>query len=102
MKLILYLKMHGNARSALERYKNIFNGTITRISEYKNSPLANEKNADLIIHSELHFADNIICMADMTTKEEGEAIKPIPNDQVYELCLNFDSDKLSEAERVFK
>lgn len=94
--------MYGNARQALEKYKNIFNGVITRLNEYKNSPLANEKNANLIIHSELHFAGNIICMADMITKEEGEAMKAKASDQIYELCINFDSDKLSDAERIFK
>lgn len=51
MKLFPYIKMHGNTRAAMERYKSIFNGTINRLSEYKNSPLANEKNAHLIIHS---------------------------------------------------
>lgn len=69
MKLFPYIKMHGNARLALEKYKTIFNGTINRMSEYKDSPLANEKNAHLLIHCELHFAGNIICMADMISKE---------------------------------
>jgi len=71
MKLFPYLKMHGNARAALNKYKEVFGGSIERFSEYKNSPLANEKNADLIIHCELHFGGNIICMADMISKEES-------------------------------
>jgi uncharacterized glyoxalase superfamily protein PhnB len=32
MKLFPYLKMHGNARTALQRYQAIFSGTITRLS----------------------------------------------------------------------
>lgn len=95
MKLFPYLKMHGNARQALEKYKTIFNGTINRLSEYKDSPLANEKNANLIIHSEIHFGSNIICMADMISKQEGDAVKLKSNDQLYELCFNFDPDQLS-------
>lgn len=50
MQVFPYLKMHGNAREAVHRYKEIFNGTINRFSEYNDSPLANEKNAGLVIH----------------------------------------------------
>lgn len=41
-------------------------------------------------------------MADMISKEEGDAIKATANDQLFELCINFDFDQLLDAERIFK
>ena len=41
-------------------------------------------------------------MADMISKEDSDTIKQSAVEQLYELCLNFDSDQLKEAERIFK
>jgi hypothetical protein len=41
-------------------------------------------------------------MADYLSKEGISETPTIPNDQAYELCLNFDSSELTNAERIFK
>ncbi len=41
-------------------------------------------------------------MADMITKVDSDTIKQQSSNQLYELCINFDSDQLTETQRIFQ
>ena len=67
MKTNPYLTFTGQAREALEFYRDLLNGEITQVMTYGESPMADEMPAeshDSVMHSELHAGDVVLMAAD--------------------------------------
>ena len=65
MLLNAYITIDGSCAEALEYYKKVFGGEITRINYYKESPENIPDNfKDKIMHSELKFETSYLMLAD--------------------------------------
>ena len=63
--LVPYLHFNGNAEEVLNFYKDAFNGEITVLNRYGDSPMKTDESLkDKIIHSRVKFGDNIIMISD--------------------------------------
>ncbi len=65
MKLIPFIYFSGNAEEALNFYKEVFNGQITVLTRFADTPMpveASDKNK--LIHGRLVFGDNVILISD--------------------------------------
>jgi len=66
MKLTPYINFGGNAREALEFYKNALNGEILYIGTYGGSPLPHDEDyKDKVMHATLAFGNNQIMISDV-------------------------------------
>jgi PhnB protein len=65
MKLIPYLNFQGNTEEAMNRYKDIFNGTIHDVSRFGDTnPDMPEDHKNGIMHARLTFGDNLLMFSD--------------------------------------
>lgn len=77
-RLVPYLNFEGNCEEAIHFYKEVFDGTISMIKRYADSPMnVPETFKDKIIHMRLSFGDVEIFASDVTpgkmaTKGSGE------------------------------
>ena len=66
MKLVPYLFFAGNAEEALKFYEEIFDGEITQLSRYSESPMpCDEDYKEKIMHSRLVFDGNLVMLSDI-------------------------------------
>ncbi len=64
MKVIPYLNFQGNTEEALNRYQQIFNGTISDLNRFGDTfPVADDYK-DKIMHARLSFGDNMLMFSD--------------------------------------
>src|SRR5688500_10361691 len=66
MKVTPYIHFGGNAREALNFYKDAFNGEIQTLSIYGDSQMpVDEDYKDKILHARLVFEGNMIMISDV-------------------------------------
>ena len=94
MKLVPYLGFKGNCKEAINFYKETFNGEISQLSTYGESPMETaEEVKDKIMHARLQFGDTLIMFSDMMGEKEAE-----PGSMI---SLSIDCDSLDQLEKVF-
>jgi PhnB protein len=88
MKLLPYLYFGGNAKEALEFYKDILGAEITSIQYFKDVPGMDieEGHKDKVMHAELKFGDNLIYISDDMQSDNVEV-----GSKVY-LHIEFDNE----------
>ncbi|MEO7313481.1 MAG: VOC family protein [Chitinophagaceae bacterium] len=65
MKLTPYLNFAGNAEEALNFYAAVFDGEITMLSRYGDSPMPSDDDwKDKLIHARLSFEGNLVMISD--------------------------------------
>jgi len=65
MKLVPYLHFGGNAREAINFYKEALQGEIVMLSTYGESPMpCDDDYKDKLVHARLIFDDNMIMISD--------------------------------------
>lgn len=94
MKLFPYLNFNGNCEEALNFYKEAFDGEITQLGRYGESPMKSpEEIKDKIIHGRLQFGDVLIMASDAMNKNgvnNGDNIS-----------LSIECDTNDQLEKVF-
>lgn len=94
MKLHAYLGFQGNCKEALDFYKEVFDGEISQISTYGESPMESQKEfSDKIMHARLQFGDTLMMFSDMMGEKEADAGSMI--------SLSIECDNLDQLEKVF-
>ena len=94
MKMNPYLMFTGQARQAMEFYRDVLDGEITQIMTYGESPMADEmppESADSVMHSQLEAGDVILMAADGPPGADGSG----------SISVALHVDDASEAERIF-
>lgn len=67
-KMVPYLNFEGNCEEAIHFYKEVFDGTISMVKRYADSPMNVPENfKDKIIHARLNFGDVEIFASDVTS-----------------------------------
>src|SRR5215203_131338 len=95
MKLNPYLHFGGNAEEVLNFYKDTFNGEVTRISRYGDSPMqVDEDWKNKIMHASLKFGDSLIMISDGPKGYESST-----NGNIQ---LSVDVEDENKLEEVFK
>ncbi len=65
MRLIPYLNFQGNTEEAMNRYRDIFNGTIHDLSRFGDTnPNMPDDFKNGIMHARLTFGDNVLMFSD--------------------------------------
>ena len=64
MKLIPYLNLPGNAEEVLNRYQEIFNGTISDVNRFGEMAPPDANYQDKIMHARLAFGENMLMFSD--------------------------------------
>jgi PhnB protein len=94
MKLYPYLNFNGKCEEALNFYKEAFDGEITQLGRYGDSPMESpEEIKDKIIHGRLQFGDVLIMASDAMNQDginSGDAIS-----------LSIECDNNEQLEKVF-
>ncbi len=94
MKLVPYLLFGGNAEEALKFYEEIFDGEITQLSRFGESPMpCEEPEKNKIMHARLVFDGNLLMISDGMKEYEVVASKMIQ--------LSLDLDSVERLEKVF-
>ena len=94
MKLTPYIHFGGNARAALDFYKNVFSGKIQQLGTYGESPMpADEDYKDKVMHARLIFDGNMIMVSDVF---KGQPVSTNGNIQ-----LSIEMDDVNKMEEVF-
>ena len=94
MKLVPYLGFNGNCEEAINFYNDVFNGEITQLGRYGESPMETaDELKDKIMHARLQFGDTLIMFSDMMGKHEAQAGNMI--------SLSIDCDSTDQLEKVF-
>jgi PhnB protein len=94
MKMNPYLTFSGQARQALEFYRDVLNGEITQIMTYGESPMAAEIPAeghDSVMHSQLEAGDVTLMAAD----------GPPNSAAAGNVSIALHIEDIAEAERIF-
>lgn len=95
MKLTPYIHFAGNAREALEFYKNALNGEIVQIGTYGESPVPSDEDyKDKVMHARLVFDGNMIMLSDVF---KGQQVSTGGNIQ-----LSIQMDDVNKMDEVFK
>ena len=94
MKLVPYLHFGGNAREAINFYKDALQGEITMLSTYGESPMpCDDDYKDKLVHARLIFDDNMIMISDSF---KGQPVSTHGNIQ-----LSVDVEDEKKLEQVF-
>lgn len=94
MKLNPYIMYSGNAEEALNFYKECFNGEITELGRYGESPMESPRHyKDKILHARFMFSGNLIMVSD------GLPGKDIGSDSNIQLSV--DVPESDELDRLF-
>ncbi len=94
MKLTPYIHFGGNAREALDFYKNALDGEIQQIGTYGESPMPSDEDyKDKIMHARLVFDGNMIMISDVF---KGQEVFTKGNIQ-----LSIDIDDINKLNEVF-
>lgn len=65
MKLVPYILFNGNAEEALNFYKEAFNGEISQLGRYGESPMpCSDAEKNMIMHARLEFDGNLMMVSD--------------------------------------
>ena len=93
MKLVPYLHFAGNAREALNFYKDALGGDIVQLGTYGESPMPGDEDyKDKVMHARFVFDGNMIMLSDVF---KGQSVSTNGNIQ---LSVDVDSeDKLDEV-----
>lgn len=95
MKLTPYIHFAGNAREALEFYKNALNGEIQQLGTYGESPVPNDEDyKDKVMHARLVFYGNMIMLSDVF---KGQQVSTGGN-----IHLSIQMDEVNKMDEVFK
>ncbi|WP_053366422.1 VOC family protein [Bacillus sp. FJAT-27245] len=90
-----YLSFNGNARSALERYKEVFGGELERVQTYGEANFPTPPEADnLLIHGRLRVGELVIMVSDAGPGRDVTAGNNVS------LVLEFESEE--EINRVYE
>ena len=103
MKLTPYLNIAGNAREALEFYKNALNGEILYLGTYGESPMpCDDDYKDKVMHATLAFDNNRIMISDvfkgMQVSTGGNIQLSIEMDDAEELTETF--NKMADGGKI--
>ncbi len=94
MKLVPYLGFSGNCEEAINFYKDVFNGEITQLGRYGESPMETpEELKEKIMHARLQFGDTLIMFSDMMGETDAD-----PGSMI---SLSIDCDSIDQLERIF-
>ena len=94
MKLVPYLHFPGNARDALNFYKDSLGGEIVQLGTYGESPMPSDEDyKDKVLHGRLVFDGNMIMVSDVF---KGQSVSTDGNIQ-----LSVDVDNESKLDEVF-
>jgi PhnB protein len=94
MKLVPYLNFNGNAEEALKFYEEIFDGEITQLGRFGESPMpCEESDKNKIMHARLVFDGNLIMVSDTMNS------RPVTPGGMIQLSL--DVDDVERLEKVF-
>lgn len=94
MKLTPYINFGGNAREALDFYKNALNGNVQQLSTYGESPMPSDEDyKDKVMHARFVFDGNMIMVSDVF---KGQPVSTNGNIQ-----LSVDVDDESKLDKVF-
>ena len=94
MKLIPYLHFAGNAREALDFYKNALGGDIVQLGTYGESPMPSDEDyKDKVMHARFVFDGNMIMVSDVF---KGQPVSTNGNIQ-----LSVDVDNETKLDEVF-
>ena len=95
MKLTPYIHFAGNAREALEFYKNALNGEIQQLGTYGESPVPSDEDyKDKVMHARLVFYGNMIMLSDVF---KGQQVSTGGN-----IHLSIQMDEVNKMDEVFK
>ncbi|HVZ98391.1 MAG TPA: glyoxalase/bleomycin resistance/extradiol dioxygenase family protein [Chitinophagaceae bacterium] len=71
MKLYAYIGFNGNCEEALNFYKDAFDGEITQLGRYGESPMKTpEEIKDKIIHGRVQFGDAMLMASDRMNEKQ--------------------------------
>ena len=94
MKLYPYLNFNGNCEEALNFYKSAFDGDITQLGRYGDSPMESpDEVKDKIIHGRVQFGDVIIMASD--AMNEKDFIRS------GDISLSIECETADQLEKVF-
>ena len=94
MKLHAYLGFKGNCEEAINFYKEAFDGEISQLSRYGESPMETTDDLkDKIMHARLQFGDTLIMFSDMMGENGADAGSMI--------SLSIECDSIEQLEKVF-
>ena len=94
MKLIPYLHFAGNAREALNFYKDALGGDIVQLGTYGESPMPSDEDyKDKVMHARFVFDGNMIMVSDVF---KGQSVSTDGNIQ-----LSVDVDNETKLDEVF-
>jgi PhnB protein len=94
MKLVPYIHFGGNAREALEFYKNALNGEIAQLGTYGESPMPSDEDyKDKVMHARFVFDGNMIMASDVF---KGQQVSTGGNIQ-----LSIDVEEVNKLNDVF-
>ena len=72
MKLVPYLHFAGNAREALNFYKDALGGDIVQLGTYGESPMPGDEDyKDKVMHARFVFDGNMIMLSDVFKGQSG-------------------------------
>ena len=95
MKLTPYIHFAGNAREALEFYKNALSGEIQQLGTYGESPVPSDEDyKDKVMHARLVFGGNMIMVSDVF---KGQPVSTGGNIQ-----LSIQMNDVNKMDGVFK
>lgn len=94
MKLVPYIHFGGNAREALDFYKNALNGEIAQLGTYGESPMPSDEDyKDKVMHARFVFDGNMIMVSDVF---KGQQVSTNGNIQ-----MSVDVDDVNKMNEVF-
>lgn len=94
MKLTPYIFFAGNAREALDFYKNALEGEVQQLGTYGESPMPSDEDyKDKIMHARLIFEGNMIMICDAF---KGQPVSTSGNVQ-----LSLDVEDVNKMDEVF-
>ena len=93
MKLVPYIHFGGNAREALDFYKNALNADIQQLGTYGESPMPSDEDyKDKVLHARFVFDGNMIMVSDVF---KGQ---PVSTEGNIQLSVDVDDEnKLNEV-----
>lgn len=94
MKLYPYLNFNGNCEEALNFYKSAFDGDITQLGRYGDSPMESpDEVKDKIIHGRVQFGDVIIMASDAMNEKDFT--------RSGDISLSIECETADQLEKVF-
>ena len=94
MKLYPYLNLNGHCEEALNFYKSAFDGDITQLGRYGDSPMESpDEVKDKIIHGRVQFGDVIIMASDAMNEKDFT--------RSGDISLSIECETADQLEKVF-